>query len=178
MLNSVQFVASVAAAVSITAAVVDVRQHKIPNVLTYPAMLTGIVLQVSLNGLKGLVTSIEGGLLFGGIFLLFYVVRAMGAGDVKLAAALGFLVGAPASLRLMFATGIAGGILALAVALYSGRLYLLLKNTLSVVFFHARHGLKEHPALNLDNPKAARMPYGLAFAAGTIYCCLVPVLWR
>jgi prepilin peptidase CpaA len=178
VLNPVQIVASVSAAVAITAAVTDVKQRKIPNALTYPAMIAGIVLQTALSGWRGLLTSVEGGLIFGGIFLLFYAVHAMGAGDVKLAAALGFLVGIPGSIRLMFATGIAGGILALAVAMFSGRLYLLMRNTVSVVFFHARHGMKEHPSLNLGNEKAARMPYGLAFAAGSLYCCLVPVLWR
>jgi hypothetical protein len=84
----------------------------------------------------------------------------------------------PASYRVMVATAISGGVLAFAVALFSGRLYLTLRNTMSLFFFHARHGLKEHPNVNLNNPKAARMPYGLAFAAGTLYWSLVPVLWR
>ena len=178
MINSDQLITAVAGAVAVTAAIVDVRQRRIPNVLTYPAMIAGIALQTAFHGLLGLLASVEGGLLFGGIFLLFYVVRAMGAGDVKLAAALGFLVGPSASFRVMAATAIAGGILAIVIMVFTGRVYETLKSTLNVALFHARHGLQSHPIVNLENPKAARMPYGLAFAVGTLYWSLVPVLWR
>lgn len=177
-MNSDQFISSVACAVAVTAAIVDIQQRRIPNWLTYPAMIAGIILQTSFHRLLGLLWSIEGGLLFGGIFLIFYVVRAMGAGDVKLAAALGFLIGPAAAVKVMFATGIAGGALAIMIMLFTGRVYITLKNTLNVAFFHARHGLATHPVVNLQNPKAARMPYGLAFAVGTLYWSLVPVLWR
>ena len=50
-----------------------------------------------------------GGLLFGGVFLFFHLVRAMGAGDVKLAAALGCIIGPAGSWQVMFATAMAGG---------------------------------------------------------------------
>ena len=116
--------------------------------------------------------------MFGGIFLLFYLVRAMGAGDVKLAGALGFLIGPAASFKVMFATAIAGGALAIAIMVFTGTVLKTLRNTIWVVFHHARYGLQTHPVVNLQNPKAARMPYGLAFAAGTLYWSLVPVFWR
>ena len=77
---------ALAGAVAVTAAVVDVKQRRIPNWLTYSSMIAGIVLQSVFHGLTGLLSAIEGCLLFGGIFMLFYLVRAMGAGDVKLAA--------------------------------------------------------------------------------------------
>ena len=178
MLSSIQFMTSVTVAVAITAAVVDVQERRIPNWLTYSAMIAGIALQTIFHHLLGFLQSIEGGLLFGGIFLLFYVVRAMGAGDVKLAAALGCLVGPSASFKVMTATAIAGGALAIVIMIFKGRVVETLRNTLHITIFHARHGLKEHPTVNLKNPKAARMPYGLAFALGTLYWSLVPVLWR
>ncbi len=178
MIGSLQFVTAVAGAVAATAAVIDVQQKRIPNWLTYPTMIAGILLQGALFGIKGLLSSIEGGLLFGGIFFLFYVVRAMGAGDVKLAAALGFLVGISDSLRVMYATAIAGGLLAIAVMIFRGRVRETFRNLLSITTFHARHGLQPHPDVNLQNPRAARMPYGLAFALGTLYWSLSPVLWR
>src|SRR6266568_3093330 len=105
-MTSIQFVTAIAGAVAVTAAVVDVQQHRIPNWLTYPSMIAGLVLQTAFHGLGGLLHSVEGGLLFGGIFLLFYLVRAMGAGDVKLAAALGSIVGVSATLPVLFATGL------------------------------------------------------------------------
>jgi len=88
----------IALALAITAAVVDVQQHRIPNWLTYPGIglgvvLRGVLLRGGLFGLKGLGSAVAGCLLAGGIMFLFYAVRAMGAGDVKLMAAVGSLVG-------------------------------------------------------------------------------------
>lgn len=120
----------------------------------------------------------RGGVVFGGVFLLFYLVHAMGAGDVKLAAALGCIVGLPQAVSVMIDTAFAGGILAILLMLASRRTMQTIRNTLSVVGFHARHGLQAHPVVNLDNPDSARMPYGLAFAAGTLYWALFLQLWR
>src|SRR4029077_11603481 len=99
-----------------------------------------------------------GFLLFGGGFVLFYIGRAMGAGDVKLAAALGSIVGSSAALPVMFATALAGGALAIWFMVLSGRDAETLRNTLSGAGFHLQHGLQVHPFVNLDNPKGVRMP--------------------
>jgi len=178
MMNSAQFIAALAAAVAVSAAVSDAKQGRIPNRLTYPAMLAGLGLQGALHGWRGLLLSAGGGLLFGGLFMLFYLVRAMGAGDVKLAAALGCIIGPAGSWQVMFATAVAGGALAIIVMVVSGRIVETLRNTLWVVAFHAQHGLQTHPVVNLDNPGSVRMPYGLAFAAGTLYWAVSSHLWR
>ena len=165
-MNLTQTVPLVAVAVGACAAIFDVRERRIPNRLTYSAVIAGLVLQTALHGGKGLLLSGEGALFFGGVFLLFYMVRAMGAGDVKLAAALGSIVGAPAALPVMFATAVAGAALAVGLMVVSGRLIQMLRNTVSVMAFHLQHGLQVHPLVNLNNPSGLRMPYGLAFAAG------------
>jgi len=177
-MNSAQFIAAMAVTVAVCAAVTDVRERRIPNRLTYPAMVVGLVLQGALHGWSGLLLSVGGGLLFGGVFMLFHLVRGMGAGDVKLAAALGCIIGTAGSWRVMFATAVAGGALAVIVMVVSGRTLETLRNTLGVVAFHAQHGLQTHPTVNLDNPGAVRMPYGLAFAAGTLYWAVSTQLWR
>lgn len=166
-----------ALAVAITAAVIDVQQHRIPNRLTYPAMVAGMLLHFCLGGWKGAVTAFEGLLLAGGIVFVFYSVNAMGAGDLKLFAALGSIVGPMNSLRIVLTTAVAGGILAIFYALYRGRLRSTLVNVGSVMKFHAWAGMQSHPELNLDNPKALRMPYGVAIAAGTLYTFVV-ACWR
>jgi hypothetical protein len=78
----------------------------------------------------------------------------------------------------MFATAVAGGALAVIVMVWSGRVLQTLRNTLWVFAFHSRHGLQTHPVVNLDNPTAVRMPYGLAFAAGTLYWTFFLNSWR
>jgi prepilin peptidase CpaA len=173
-----QIIPTLATAVAITAAITDVRDRRIPNRLTYPAMVAGIVLQAAVYGWRGLLLGLCGGLLFGGCFFFFHLVRAMGAGDVKLAAALGCIIGPSASWQVMFATAMAGGAMAIIVMVFTGRVLKTLRSTLAVVGFHAVHGLRTHPEVNLDNPAAVRLPYGLAFAAGTLYWAFLMPMWR
>src|SRR5215471_9472491 len=102
---------SLALALAFTAAFFDVKQRRIPNWLTYPGMVSGLVLRGFLFGWKGLIGAVEGFLLLGGIMFLFYAVRAMGAGDVKLMAAVGSLVGPTHGFVVLLATAICGGVL-------------------------------------------------------------------
>jgi prepilin peptidase CpaA len=175
--NSTQILSALAMAVGICAAITDVKTRRIPNRLTYSAIVGGFGLQGIFYGWKGLLLSVEGGLLFGGVFLLFYLVRAMGAGDVKLAAALGSIVGVSGALPVMLATAWAGAALAICFMVLSRQVVGTLLNTLWVTGFHVRHGLQVHPVVNLDNPAAVRMPYGLAFAVGTAYWALSSGWW-
>ncbi len=178
MMPLIPATAWLAIAVAATAAIVDFRQHRIPNRLTYPLIVVGLALQTALHGWRGLLLSLAGGIVFGGIFLVFYLVRAMGAGDVKLAAALGCIVGLSQSPQLMYAVAVAGGLMALIYILLSGRFKQTMRNLFSVLGYHAKHGLQAHPEVNLENPKALRMPYGLAFAAGTIYWAISSQVWK
>ena len=171
------FLLLIALFLAIVAAIVDVRHHRIPNWLTYPGIILGISLRGSLLGWKGFANAVEGCLLAGGIMLIFYLVRAMGAGDVKLMSALGALVGPQHVIVVLLATGICGGLLGLGYAFYRGRAGSTLRNVGTVLRFHASAGLQAHPDLNLDNPAALRMPYGLAIAMGMLYAFLV-AWWR
>lgn len=163
--------------VAIIAAAIDVRQHRIPNWLTYPGIVMGIVLRWSFFGWRGLGSAVAGCLLAGGVVFLFYLMRAMGAGDVKLLAALGSLIGPSDALVVLAATAISGGVLALFYVIFRRRVGATLRNVGSVLTFHSWNGLKAHPELNLDNPSALRMPYGLAIATGTLYAFLT-IWWR
>lgn len=162
-------IVALALVVSLAAGYTDVRWARIPNALTYPAILAGLGLQTGIHGGRGLLLSFAGGVLMGGVFLLLYVVRTMGAGDVKLAAALGCIVGLPASVQLIFAIAIAGGIFGVLQALYTRRAGEVLRNSISLIGFHSRFGLQPHPVLNLENSGAARMPYAVAAAGGTLF---------
>jgi prepilin peptidase CpaA len=174
-MNPDSFLLFDALAVAIAAAVMDVQQQRIPNWLTYPAMLAGLLLRSYYFGWNGLLTGIAGCLLAAGIVFLFFAVRAIGAGDLKLLAALGALVGPQYSVTILLATAIAGGVLALAYASFRGRTRETLTNVGSVMKFHAWGGLHTHPEINLDNPAALRMPYGLAIAAGTLYTFAIAI---
>jgi prepilin peptidase CpaA len=101
----------------------------------------------------------------------------MGAGDVKLLAAIGSLLGPHDAMVALVATAMAGGLLALVYIFVRHSFGSTFRNVGSVLQFHSRSGVKAHPQFNLDNPSALRMPYGLAIATGTLYAFLV-TWWR
>ena len=150
----------------------DITTRRIPNWLTYSGVLVGIVGHGLLQGWRGLLAAVAGGLIGGAAFLVFYLVHAMGAGDVKLITAIGCLVGPTPAVQIVLASAIAGGIFALVLAVWRGKLRTLLANVVDVVRFHAVAGAEVHPRLNLSNPQAVRLPYAVAIAAGVLYSAL------
>ena len=148
----------------------DVFTFRIPNRITYPAIVVGILAHVIVEGPMGVLWAASGVLIGGGIFLVLYLLRTMGAGDVKLMAAVGTFAGPSKTVEIALYSAIAGGILALAVAIYKGRLSRTLGNLWDLLRFHSAVGAEVHPTLNLENPDALRFAYGVAIFAGT---CLV-----
>jgi prepilin peptidase CpaA len=91
----------------------DLLAHRIPNRLTGCALAAGFLLQLAQSGWAGLSTACLGTLVGLAMLLPFYVVRAMGAGDVKLLAALGASLGPTGALTAGIWTLLAGGALAI-----------------------------------------------------------------
>ena len=111
-------VATVLVVLVLAAAWSDFRTRRIPNVLTVAGAVSGLALHVWYSGLPGALTSIEGLLVGLGLFIMFFFAGGMGAGDVKLLAAIGALLG-PQSLILVFVlTGLLGGVAAAAVIVW------------------------------------------------------------
>ncbi len=149
--------------------ITDVVTRRIPNNLTYSAMLVAIVGRFAFEGWHGLGNAVAGGLVGSGAFLLFFLLRAMGAGDVKLITAVGCFVGPGLAIEIVFASAIAGGIFAIVFALWQGRLRTVLGNVGELIKFHTAVGPEIHPTLNLTNPESVRLPYGVAIAAGVLF---------
>jgi prepilin peptidase CpaA len=162
------------------AAVCDVRTRRIPNLLTGPAVLLGLLLHLTLGGPGQAGWAFAGGLIGGGVFLVFYLAGGMGAGDVKLMAAVACLAGAHSVPHLLVATAIMGGMLALVLAACKGRLRQTFLNAGALFVHHRAEGLKPHPVLNLQNAATLRLPYALAVAAGCLvtFCSEVPLRVR
>lgn len=164
----------------ILASFFDVKYKKIPNFLTLPVMLWGVLSSTIINGFKGFQFSIFG-LLFGiGIFIIPFALYLIGGGDVKLMGAVGALTGWKFSLSAVLYSGIAGGIIAIIITLVDINLINLIKKMiiqiLSIIlkFFHIRtdketllkklHNIDE---VNLHNTKKY-IPYGVAITIGTL----------
>ena len=164
----------------------DLKTGRIPNNITFPAMLLGLILNTYYSGWHGLVTSLAGlGL---GILLLFvpFAIGGMGAGDVKLLAAVRALNGHLFTFRAFLYGAIAGGIMALAVAFFRGKLGLSLMNTFTslgnIVFSvlsATKAGLGTGTGISSVTGKTSiitsgiSFPYGIAILAGTIGAYLI-----
>lgn len=103
----------------ITAFIYDVKFHKIPNWLSAGGMLVGIVFHLISGGIDGLIFSFLGLLIAGGIFLILYVFKAIGAGDVKLFAAIGSIVGVQMVLYMMMYSIIVAGVIGIVILLFT-----------------------------------------------------------
>ncbi len=116
------FSVGLSAAVMTTAAVSDLRSHRIPNNLTYPAAVAGLSLHVVASGWLGVKDSMLGLALGFGVLFLCYMFGGIGGGDVKLAAALGALVGFEVTQLGLLYMGLLGGTMALSIMIWKGKL--------------------------------------------------------
>jgi len=93
----------------ITAAFIDIENGIIPDRLTYPGMIAGLVLSIFTIGIK---SSLIGLLVYGSFLLVTALISrgGMGGGDVKMACAIGAFLGFPASLLALFLSSLLGGI--------------------------------------------------------------------
>ena len=91
----------------------DLRFRRIPNWLTFPAMIVGIAYHTYFGGIPAFFLSLGGLLLGFAVFFVFYAIGGMGAGDVKLMAAIGALLGPKDVLFAALYTAIAGGVYAI-----------------------------------------------------------------
>lgn len=129
-------------------AIIDLRTHRIPNLLSGTAALLGLVAQVSLNGAPGLLSALAGAAIGLGMFLPFYLLRAVGAGDVKAMATVGVLLGAQATPLAVAFTLIAGSMV--------GVILLMVQSSAAVA------------------TRTRRFAYGGAIAVGTFATLFVP----
>lgn len=150
----------------------DIQARRIPNWLTYGSLASALALGGILGGWHGLAQALGGLLISGGAFYLLFLAGGMGAGDVKLMAAVGAWVGLKQSMTLLLATALAGGILAVFYMVFYRRITSTVVNAGKLLHFHLTSGIKPHPELSMEKQSALRMPYGLAIAAGALYLFL------
>lgn len=160
------------------ACVTDIRSQRIPNWLTCSSVVAAMVYHGGAEGLPGLMPGIEG-LALGIAFLLpFYMAGGMGAGDVKLMAAVSAWAGIHNALLVLIATAIAGGFLAVYYIVFYRRLSRSMQNMGELLRFHFTSGIQPHPELNLQDPASLEVPYGVAIAVGTFYLLISTVAFR
>ncbi len=152
----------------------DLRSRRIPNWLTVPGLLIGIGSNAALSGWSGLKTSLLGAALGLAVLLPFVLLRSLGAGDWKLAGALGAFTGHRLLVDMLVMSVFVAGVMAVILVIYKGRMRQTLSNIGHIVFSLVTFRLPES-RVSLDNPDALKVPYGVALALTVV---LYGVLWK
>jgi len=149
------------------AGISDWRSRRIPNWLTVPGLLVGIVVNSAVRGWPGARDSLLGAGLGLLVLLPFVLIRSLGAGDWKLVGALGAFLGPQRLIAVLFVTVLIAGIMALLLIVWKGRVRQTLRNIphlLAALFSFHLPG----PEFSLENPDALKVPFGVAVAIAVI----------
>ena len=160
-----------AAALALVAGWLDWRSRRLPNWLTVPGFCIGVLGNAILGGISGAKTSLVGAGIALLVLLPVVVLRGLGAGDWKLMGTLGAIVGAGQIVTLLFAAIFVAGLIAVAQMIRQRRILVTLRNLWELLRGFFFLGLKPHPDINLENPAANTLPFGVAVAAATLLCC-------
>lgn len=151
----------------VVACISDLRTRRIPNLLVLITALAGTVFAVLTKSWSAGLIQAGAGLGTGlAVWLPFYVLGMLGAGDVKLFAAASTFLGPRSAIEASLYTALYGGVLALA--------YMLARSGVASTLIRVSQGVRQPELLRNDpTSQRRRMPYALAIAAGV----LTVVLW-
>ncbi len=158
----------------------DLTQKKIPNIITFPVILWGLLSYSILEGFAGFKFSAIGFLIGLSIFLIPFILGGMGGGDVKLMAAIGAIKGWRFVLTTAIYSGLVGGVLVIIYLIYKKKLWITLKRALGIILrpilfiltlTFENHTIKKinNYFLGLDIVKENHyIPYGVAIGLGAV----------
>jgi prepilin peptidase CpaA len=153
-----------------TAAIFDIRFRRIPNWLVLAGIVAGLMWNVYSSGWPGLIRGAEGLGLGFVLYFPLYLLRARGAGDVKLLAAVGTITGPANCLWIFLLTAILGGLIALILLLFTGRVRKTFFNVGWIMrdLLHLRAPYQSSEELDVTTTKGMRLPHGAMIAVGAI----------
>lgn len=156
-------------AVVIVAGLSDLRLRRIPNWLTVSALVLGIAFNTALLP-HGFMQSCIGLACALAVYLPLYLVRGMGAGDVKLMAAVGAIAGPANWFGIFLITALVAGAASLALVILRKRFRTTLRNLLGIAsaLWQRQLPAARNEHLRIDNPNALRMPHGAFIMSGAM----------
>src|SRR5688572_20245069 len=144
----------------------DVRYRRIPNAFLLATLISGLTLNLALGGIYGAISSIGGCVLAFILMFMLHVFGAMGAGDVKLFAAVGSVVGAHLVIPTLVVVVLTGGLFAVVSILRSGVFAATMHRVLQI-FVGLLPGW-EMPRFSIPTDRRLTIPYGAAITLGAI----------
>jgi prepilin peptidase CpaA len=148
-------------------AIVDFRAQKIPNLITFPAVIIALLYHFFTSGIDGLIFSALGLATGIGLLIIPYIWGGMGAGDAKLMGAVGAVLGSKNVFTAFLFIGLVGGIYAvITIILHQKHFKRFFKKQLITLklFILTRKFIPDPVEENKNKP---RLCYGVAIALGT-----------
>lgn len=168
---------SVVAVVAVAMAY-DLQTRRIPNWLVAAALIAALPVQVLANGMPiGPLWWMTGALTGGLLFVPGYLMRMLGAGDVKLMAAVGALLGPRGALEAVLAATAAGGVLSFLALMQRRRVRRGMASAMTMLI-----AMTEAPTQGAapysshsenDATSIGTLPYGVAIAIGTVITLVI-----
>jgi prepilin peptidase CpaA len=168
-----QTLATVALLVPLTVIIsyYDVRYRRIPNAFVLATLGGGLLINGVCGGLLGLAASVKGLLLAFVLMLVFHVFGAMGAGDVKLFAAIGSVLGSHLVLPTFLTVVLVGGALAFYTIVRS-RIFVFTMQRVLQIFVGLLPGW-QMPRFAVPSDRRHTIPYGVAITFGSLISLFV-----
>lgn len=157
-----------ALAIALGACITDLRNRRIPNILTFGATAVGIVFHAIVPGGESVTTSLVGWLVGVAVFFVPFALGGLGGGDVKLLGALGAWLGPAGIIWAALYTGVAGGVMAIVAAVASGYFRKALSNVYLLLAHWRVAGIRALPQLTLETSEGPRLAYAIPILAGTM----------
>ena len=144
----------------------DVRYRRIPNAFVLATLISGLIVNTAYGGWRGALMSLGGCAIAFMLMFILHVFGAMGAGDVKLFAAIGSVVGAHLVVPTFLTIVLVGGLLAVVTMVRGG----MVRETLwrvAQIFVGLLPGW-EMPRFAVPAERRHTIPYGVAITFGSL----------
>ncbi len=157
------------APVALVACWYDFRWHRVPNWLNAIIAVTGLGTQAAVNGWMGFGLAVQGMLVGFGMLIMLWIMNGMGAGDVKLMAALGTWLGPQMAFYAVLVGGLLGGVIAVGMILYR-RNWIATAAGFTALFakLSYRDMTFDSPASNDAGDSNGMLPYAIPLSVGTL----------
>jgi prepilin peptidase CpaA len=154
--------------IGVAACITDLHSRRIPNWLTFGATAAAFAFHFANAGQAGAQQAAMGWVTGLFLFMPLFLLGGMGAGDVKLLAAFGAWLGPSAAFWMAIYASMAGGVLAVVVALRHKYLGTACKNLRLLATFWWLVGPRQMPSLTLERGKGPRLAYAVPLFVGMV----------
>jgi prepilin peptidase CpaA len=157
-------------AIVLVAAIYDLRFRRIPNWLNVSGVIVGVGVNTLLFARHGFIAAVLGITFSMAVYVPLYLMRGMGAGDVKLMAAVGAIAGPWNWFGIFVATALLGGVVSLVFVALRKRFHQTCFNLTLIVteLCHFRLPSNSNSQLDVRHPRALGMPHGVLIAIGAV----------